>query len=180
MKIEDIKTNRYLLRKIAKDDTKDIFEILSNPKVIENLNMDLHTKIEDTERLLRDYFTGIEDGTKCPYSIIDLETNQYIGIFLLKLDLYNENAFEFTIYLKENFWGKGIYTEILPYMVKVAFEEIKTKNFRGYVMEKNIASRKVLEKSKFKLEKVFNVSNIDEKIYSFLITDEDYKIYRKV
>lgn len=175
MKIEDIKTSRYLLRKIAKEDTKDIFEILSSPKVIENLNMDIHTKISDTEKLLEDYFSGIENKTKCPYAIIDLETNIFVGVFLLKLDLYNNDAFEFTIYLKESFWGRGIYTEILPYMVKVAFEDIETKNFRGYVMEKNIASRKVLEKSNFKLEKIFNVPKIEEKIYSFLITEEDYK-----
>lgn len=178
MEIKDIKTNRYLLRKVIKEDAEEIFEILSNPKVIENLNMNLHTKIEDTEKLLEDYFVGVEAGNKCPYAIIDLETNMYVGVFLLKLDLYNEDAFEFTIYLKEKFWGRGIYKEILPYMVRVAFEDIKTKNFRGYVMEKNIASRKVLEKSNFKLEKVFNVPNIDEKIYSFLITEEQYKAFK--
>lgn len=175
MKIENIKTNRYLLRKIVKEDVKDIFEILSNPKVIENLNMELHNKIEDTENLLEDYLACIEKETKCPYAIIDLETNTFVGVFLLKLDLYNEEAFEFTVYLKEKFWGRGIYTEVLPYMVKTAFEVVKTKNFRGYVMEKNIASRRVLEKSNFKLEKIFNVPNIEEKIYSFLITEEDYK-----
>lgn len=175
MKVREIKTERYLLRKIEKEDNSDIFEILSNPKVIENLNMNLHTKIDDTNMLVEDYFIGIENGTKCPYAIIDLKTNMYVGVFLLKLDLYNEDAFEFTIYLKEKCWGKGTYKEILPYMVKVAFEDIKTKNFRGYVMEKNIASRKVLEKSNFQLEKIFNVPNIDEKIYSFLITEKEYK-----
>ena len=60
-------------------------------------------------------------------------------------------------------------------MIKVAFEEIKTKNFRGYAKEKNIASIKVLEKSNFILEKIFEVDGIEEKIYSFLITEEMYK-----
>lgn len=175
MNIRDIKTERCILRRTAWEDRNNIFKILNNPKAIENLNMNLHLTLEDTDRLLDDYFLGIENETKCPYTIIDSNTGAFIGIFLLKLDLYNEDAFEFTVYLDELFWGKGIYTEILPYMVTVAFDDIKTKNFRGYVMEKNVASRKVLEKSDFILEKVFNVPGIQDKIYSFLITEEDYR-----
>lgn len=179
MNIRDIKTKRCFLRKTTFEDRNNIFKILSNPKVIENLNMNLHLSLEDTDKLLEDYFAGVENETKCPYTVVDLKTGAFIGIFLLKLDLYNENAFEFTIYLDEPFWGKGIYTEILPYMVNVAFDDIKTKNFRGYVMEKNIASRKVLEKSNFVLEKVFDVPGIEGKIYSFLITEEVYKKLNK-
>ena len=39
-------------------------------------------------------------------------------------------------------------------MIDQAFEVAKTGNYRGFVMEKNIASRKVLEKSNMKLEKI--------------------------
>ena len=83
---------------------------------------------------------------------------------------YPEASLKELLYLSKEFWGKGIYKEILPYMIKVAFEEIKTKNFRGYAKERNIASIKVLEKSNFILEKIFEVDGIEEKIYSFLIT----------
>lgn len=179
MNIRDIKTKRCFLRKTSFEDRNNIFKILNNPKVIENLNMSLHLSLEDTDKLLEDYFAGVENKTKCPYTIVDLKTGTFVGIFLLKLDLYNDSAFEFTIYLDEHFWGKGIYTEILPYMVNVAFDDIKTKNFRGYVMEKNIASRRVLEKSNFVLEKVFDVPGIEGKIYSFLITEEAYKKLNK-
>lgn len=175
MEIRDIETNRFYLRKTLREDSIDIFKLLSDQEIIKTLNMPIHKSIEDTNRLLEEYLEGIEKGIKYPYTIIDKNTGTFIGIFLIKLDLYNDDAYECTVYLAKEFWGKKVYTEILPYMIKVVFEGIKTKNFRGYVMEKNIASRKGLEKLGFTLEKIFNVPGIEDKIYSFLMTDKMYK-----
>ena len=41
-------------------------------------------------------------------------------------------------------------------------------------MENNLASRRVLEKCNFTLEKIFKVDGIEGNIYSYLITKEDY------
>ena len=170
----EIETNRFILRKVQISDAERIYGILSNKNVIENLNMSLQEKIDDTYELLKDYDNGFKNNTKFPYAIINKSTNDFIGVFLIKLDLYDEDCFEFTIYLDEIYWGKGIYTEILPYMISVAFENIGTGNFRGFVMEKNIASSRVLEKCGFELEKVFKVPNLDGKIISYLVTKENY------
>lgn len=172
--MKTIKTPRYILTKLEMNDTENVFEILNNEAVIENLNMKLHKNVQDTHNLLKEYMEGLKEKTKFPYKIIDKKTNDFIGVFLIKLDLYDEDCFEFTIYLNEKHWGKGVYTEVLPYMTKTAFEDVKTGNFRGFVKEKNIASRHVLEKCGFKLEKIFNVPEIDEKIYSFLINKDEY------
>lgn len=59
-------------------------------------------------------------------------------------------------------------------MVKFAFEDIGTGNFRGFVMERNLVSAKVLKKAGFTLEKIFEIPSIDGKILSFLITKEEY------
>ena len=166
--IRTVETKRFILKLVQKENVDKIFKILSNPHVIENLNMDIHNKIEDTIDLLNDYYNGLQRGEKFPYEILDKTTGEFIGVFLIKLDFFDEDCYEFTIYLDEVYWGKGVYTEILPYMVKVAFEDIGTENFRGFVMEKNIASKKVLEKCGFKLEKIFNVNGIQGKIYSYL------------
>lgn len=163
-----IETKRYILKLVEKKNANKIFKILSNPQVIENLNMDIHTKIEDTIELLNEYYKGLEKGEKYPYEILDKVTGEFIGIFLIKLDLFDEDCYEFTIYLDEKYWGNGVYTEVLPYMTQVAFEDIGTGNFRGFVMDKNIASKRVLEKCGFELEKIFNVDGIEGKIYSYL------------
>ena len=60
-------------------------------------------------------------------------------------------------------------------MEEVAFKDIGTGNFRGFVMEKNIASSKVLEKCGFKLEKVFKVPGLEGNILSWLKTKKEYE-----
>ena len=174
MIIENIDTPRFLLRKVEYSDCDEIFEILSDENVITNLNMDIHKSIEDTRKLLDEYFEEYKKGNKFPYAIIDKENNNFVGVFLIKLDLYDEDCFESTIYLNKSYWNKGVFTEIMPYMTKVAIEDVKTGNFRGFVMEKNKASSRVLEKCGFELEKIFDVPGLEGKILSYLMTRENY------
>ena len=173
--IRTIETNRYILKIIEKKYINEIFNILSNPDVIQNLNMSIHLNIDDTNKLINEYYDGLKNNEKFPFEIIDKKTNEFIGVFLIKLDIYDEDSFEFTIYLNPSHWGNGVYTEILPFMTEFAFLDIGTKHFRGFVMEKNIASRIVLEKTDFILEKVFNVDGIEDKIYSYIKTNNYIK-----
>ncbi len=173
--MKTIETQRFYLTTITMQDIDNVYNILCKENVIANLNMEIHKSIEDTKKLIENYLAELENKTKFPYKIIDKKSKEFIGVFLNKLDLYDEDCFEFTIYLDEKYWGKGIYTEVLPYMIDSAFEVAQTGNYRGFVKESNIASRKVLEKSNLKLEKIFNVPGIEEKIYSFLITREEWK-----
>lgn len=172
--MKKIETKRFILRKVKLEDAEKIYNILSNKNVISNLNMDIHKSIEDTYELINSYFEGLEQNAKFPFAIIDKESKEFVGVFLVKLDLYDEDCYEFTIYLDEKYWGKGIYKEVLPYMVEFVFKDIGTENFRGFVMEKNIISARVLEKYGFSLEKIFNVPGIDGKILSFLMTKKEY------
>ncbi|MCI8965026.1 MAG: GNAT family N-acetyltransferase [Clostridia bacterium] len=173
--IEKVVTYRCKFRLTDNNDIDDVYEILSSPNVICNLNMDIHKKREDTKKLLENYNTEFKKGTKLPLAIIDKKENEFIGVFLIKLDLYNEDSFEATVYLKEKFWGLGIYSEILPAMIRFAFEVVDTENFRGYVMDKNISSSKGFERNGFMLEKVFEVPKIEGKIRSYLMTRNMYK-----
>lgn len=168
IKMYEIETDRFILRKLERKNSDYIFDILRDPDVIENLNMKIHKTIEDTNKLLDDYEQGYNKSEKFPFEIMDKISNLFLGVFLIKLDYYDEDCFEFTIYLKKEYWGRGIYTEILPYMERFAFNNIKTKYLRGFVKEKNLISRHVLEKYGYKLEKVFEVENIKGRIYSYL------------
>ncbi|MDD6403787.1 MAG: GNAT family N-acetyltransferase [Mollicutes bacterium] len=169
-----IETERFILKLLEKENAFKVFNILSNPKVIENLNMNIHTSIDDSIKLIDDYYEGFSKLEKYPFEILDKKTNDFLGVFSIKLDLFDEDCFEFTIYIDEKYWGRGIYSEVLPYMVKFSFENIKTGNFRGFVMDKNNTSKHVLEKCGFSLEKIFDVDGLDGKIYSYLIKKDDY------
>jgi ribosomal-protein-alanine N-acetyltransferase len=175
----EIETNRFLLKKVERKYIENIFKILSDREVIENLNMKLLKSLDDTSKLLDEYEKGFEKKEKFPFEIIDKNTNEFIGVFLIKLDYYDEDCFEFTVYLDKKYWGNGVYSEVLPYMERFAFNNIKTNNVRGFVKEKNVVSRHVLEKYGYKLEKIFEVENIDGKIYSYLKHKNNNKILFK-
>jgi len=172
--MKNIETKRFMLRKVEKEDAEKIYKILSNEKVVSTLNMETHKNINDTYKLLNSYEEELSKKTKFPFAIVNKENKEFIGVFLIKLDLYDEDCFEFTIYLDEQYWGKGTYKEVLPYMIQFAFEDICTGNFRGFVMEKNLVSAKTLENAGFSLEKIFEVHGIEGKILSFLITRQEY------
>ena len=172
---EKIETERFILRNVNNNDRNEIFEILSDDETVKFLNMEKHNNIEMTDDLIDEYLIGLEKGEKFPFAIINKNTNDFIGVILVKLDLYDEDCFEFTIYINKKYWNQGIYTEIIKPIIKFAFEDVKTGNFRGFVMKRNDASSKVLEKSGFKLEKVFHVDGIEDDIKSYLITKKEYE-----
>ena len=113
-------------------------------------------------------------GEKFPFAIIDSTTDTFVGVFLIKLDVFDDDCFEFTVYIKKEYWNHGVYSEILPHMVDFAFTTIKTGNFRGFVIINNKSSSKVLKKSGFRLEKTFTVAGLPEPIESYLITKQEY------
>ncbi len=168
-------TEKYHLRYIREEDYKDIFEIVKNENVIKNLNMTKHKIEEETKALIKEYLNGLKTKTKYPFAIIEKKSQNFLGVFLIKLDLYDEDSFEFTIYINEKYWYQGIYKEIFPIMIDFTFTHIKTKNFRGFVKEYNTASSKVLENNHFKLEKIFKVPNIPCNIKSYVLTKKEYE-----
>ena len=58
--MEKIETNRFYLRKVIKEDAKEIFKILSDESFIQNLNQDIHKNVKNTEIILDEYFEEYE------------------------------------------------------------------------------------------------------------------------
>lgn len=53
--MKQVETERFILRKVNIKDAKEIFSILSDEKVVKNLNMEIHKNIADTEKMIEDY-----------------------------------------------------------------------------------------------------------------------------
>ena len=176
--MNNISTKRFNLRKIKLEDSENVFIILNDKETVKFLNLPSINTEEDARKLIANYLIDLEKGNKFPFAICKKDSDEFIGVFLIKLDLYDEDCFEFTIYINKKFWNQGVYSEILPYMVEFVFEEIKTGNFRGFVMKNNKISARVLIKNSFILEKEFKVEGLTEIIQSYLMTKEDY--YNKI
>lgn len=173
--MDKIFTERLELRKLELNDAQAVFEILTTGKTAEYLNIPEINEVEDARQLISEYLAQHNKKEAYPFAIIYRKTGKLIGVFDIKLDIFDEDCFEYTVYIHPDFWNMGINTEVLPLMTDYALNVIKTGNFRGFIMQSNRASAKVLTKCGFKLEKVFEVPGLKETtIESYLMTKEEF------
>lgn len=177
--IDRIDTKRFVLRKVLSQDRDYIFEILKDEETVKYLNLPKINTLSDVDEIIFEYLRAYEEGKKFPFAIVEKKTNDFVGVFLLKVDLFDEDCYEFTVYINKKHWNRGIYSEVLPEMVKFAFECIGTGNVRGFIMINNKSSARVLKKNSFCLEKTFPVEGLPELIESYLMTREYYNKYIK-
>lgn len=70
-----------------------------------------------------------------------------------KEDIYRKNV-EIGYYLGEEYWGKGIMSKTIKAFVKYLFINFDINRIYAEPFERNIGSRKALEKAGFKLEAI--------------------------
>jgi RimJ/RimL family protein N-acetyltransferase len=85
---------------------------------------------------------------------------EYDGAFVGSVGItpqvgWKSHTAEIGYWLGEEFWGRGIATQVLKQMTEAAFVEGELKKLFAPVLAPNRASARVLEKSGFHLEGVF-------------------------
>jgi len=85
--------------------------------------------------------------------IYENKKNKHMGnIKLGPINFENKTA-DISYFIGEkNYWGQGITTKAIEMMISLAKKKFKLKKLQAGHWEKNIASKKVLLKNKFKLE----------------------------
>jgi len=79
-----------------------------------------------------------------------LSDGQYIGNILLSNISKNHKTAELSYLIGDkNFWGKGIITEAINLIIKIAINHLKLRKLYAGVCSENIGSIKALEKNNF-------------------------------
>lgn len=73
---------------------------------------------------------------------------------ILKEDVYRLNG-EIGYWIGQEYWGKGIGTQVVARLTQKAFEEFNLRRVYAEVFDKNKASAQVLIKNGFKQEAIF-------------------------
>ena len=93
--------------------------------------------------------------------------------FTVKDDIYRYNA-EIGYWIGEDYWGRGITSDILPVMVGYIFKHFQVNRLFACVLEGNVSSMRVLDKAGFRAEGIHrkaavkNNQYLDEYIYAIL------------
>lgn len=126
---------KIYLRKITKDDTKDIVKWRNTPFVRKCFIYREHF----TEEIHNNWLTNmVNTGKVHQFMIIMKENNTPIGsVFLRDIDDINHKA-EYGIFIgEEAYCGKGIGTEAAELLLKYAFDELKLHKVTLRVLAEN-------------------------------------------
>jgi ribosomal-protein-alanine N-acetyltransferase len=148
----------FTLREWKKSDIENVAQVANNKKVAKNLRNvfpNPYTK-EDAEFYINMCLNA--DKSKDLFLAIDVDGKAVgsIGVFV-KDDVYCKSA-EMGYWLGEEYWGKGIMTEAVKRICKIAFEKFDIVRIFAEPCAHNIGSRRVLEKAGFKLEGILEKS----------------------
>jgi len=147
-----LSTERLLLRKVRKADAKAMFiNWASDPLVTKYLNWKCHESLSTTKAIIYTWLKQYDHDYFFQWGIEYKENGLLIGT--ISLFDFRNNSLEIGYCLARDFWNKGIMTEACKRVIKFAFEDVGVNYLRAKHIDKNIASKRVLEKCGFNYTK---------------------------
>lgn len=143
-------TKRLTVRKLVLNDLKNFHQMESNPLVLQYATgqpKELEANKKEIKTLISKYHRKNNDFWV--YAIERKLDNQFIGTVALVKD---NNDDEIGYRLLEKYWKKGYGFEVCQGLIGYA-KKIELPFLIGYVVDKNVASAKILEKLGFKIIK---------------------------
>jgi len=151
IRITEIKTDRFLLRKVVDSDIENIYKGLSDPEIIKYYGVNFNS-LEETEEQMNFYADLEQHGTGIWFAICSLDNKTFYGAGGLN-DLSKEHKkAEIGFWLLSDFWGKGIMTEAMPLICNYGFNELGLHRIEGFVESENTNCKKAMAKLDFQHE----------------------------
>ncbi|MBC7088296.1 MAG: GNAT family N-acetyltransferase [Tissierellales bacterium] len=174
--MEEIRTDRLLIRRFKLTDLSDFYYYAKNPNVGPNAGWDYHRSKEESLDILKNFVISDE-----VWAIEYFSEKKVIGSIGLHKDRKRDNkdAKMLGYVLSEDYWGKGIATEAAKSIIKYAFEELNIDILSVYHYPFNERSRNVILKCGFNFEGILRRATVtyDGKIYDdwcYSLTREEY------
>lgn len=152
IRITEIKTDRFLLRKVVDSDIENIYKGLSHPEIIKYYGVNFNS-LKETEEQMNFYADLEQNGTGIWFAICSLDNKTFYGAGGLN-DLSKEHKkAEIGFWLLSDFWGKGIMTTAMPLICNYGFNELGLHRIEGFVESENTNCKKAMAKLDFQHER---------------------------
>ncbi|MFA6419874.1 MAG: GNAT family protein [archaeon] len=167
----ELETKRLIIRDFKKGDETEIFENISNPKVIQFIgSIPFPYTLKNAEEFVTNQ---VEEEKKNPRNNYDFAItlkgeDKVIGGIAIKGISYFNLRGEIGYWLGEKYWRKGIMTEALKELLEFIFKELKLNRVDIDPIADNVASNELIKKLGFNHEgvrKQYRKSRVTEKFY---------------
>ena len=170
----NLETERLILRRVDKNDIKEVLALRSNPETMKYIPRPLLKNDEDALAHIAMIDEKIESNEGINWAITIKGDPRLIGVighYRIQKEHYRA---EIGYMILPEYNGKGIVTEAVREAVKYGFEVMKLHSIEAVIEPDNLASAKVLEKNGFikeahlKENEFYDGRFIDSVIYSLL------------
>lgn len=153
---KNIITDRLILRKFNISDTRDMFKNwASDSEVTKFLQWEPHISEEYTKSIIETWIKDYKTEMSYHWAVELKETKEVIGEIYIFNIKQKRRCCEIGICISKRFWNKGISTEALASTINFIFKETEIWRIIAMHDVENIASKKVILKSKMKYEGEF-------------------------
>lgn len=170
----ELTTKRLLLRRISNDDVADLFEIRSNPIVMQFIDRPIAITHDDALNLIKVFDETYAKHNGVTWAITFKDDKKLIGtIGFWQMDKPNFRA-EIGYILNPNFHRKGIMDEAMKAIIDFGFKRLQLHSIEAITKPTNTASNEILLKNGFVQEGYFretfffNGKFYDKKVFSLI------------
>lgn len=173
--MRSLHTRRLTLRELEDSDFEAVHEYASDPEVSKFMNWGPNSESETRQflELTKSYWLS-NPRLNFEFAIVLDEAQALIGSCGLHITNERYKQAYIGYALNRRFWGRGCGTEAANALLDFGFRHLKLHRIYAYVEPDNVASRRVLENIKMKLEGQLRENSMirgnwhDDCIYSIL------------
>lgn len=170
-----LETNRLILRKITKEDFKEISNILKDIEVM--YAWEKAFSDEEVQNWINENLKRYDNEGFSYFLAIDKKDNNVVGVMGPLIEKINDKEFIGVAYiLNKASWGKGYAYDGASACVNYAFSKLNANKVIAEIRPSNISSIKVAQRLNMKLEdsfiKIYDGKEMEHLIYS--ISKDEY------
>lgn len=175
-----IETSRLTLSAFNHEDVENFFILRSNEDFMKYLGLNPMTKRSEARERIHEIIQAFKTEEGITWKICLKEQNELIGYIGYWKINYRHFRGELGFGINQAFQNKGYMSELMPFVLAYAFNEMKLHSIMADVDPGNIGSIKLLEKNEFKKEGhlrenyYFNGNFLDSAYYGLL--SNEFKI----
>lgn len=160
----EIITDKIKLKIVEKADAERLFKLRTDPEVSQFVNRDLNKTLADIEEFIEHKIN--HQNEVLFFTIKTIPENELAGtICLWNIDQEKKYA-EVGYELFPHFQGRGIMSDALKAILKLAFNELGFEYLQAFTNKENMSSRKLLQKFGFEyLAEKKDENNLNNVIY---------------
>ncbi|WP_078552993.1 GNAT family N-acetyltransferase [Bacillus alkalicellulosilyticus] len=142
-------TEHLLVRNIEIEDKEGIFQLYSDPKVLQLDTSEGIKSVEEAELFIRQIQSPYLNYNSIRSIVIHKESGDTVGTCGFRNWDKNSNHAEIGGNLQSKYWGKGFASELVPPMLSYGFTQLNLNKIYAYTVLRNKAVLRLLEKNHF-------------------------------